>query len=316
MLPSADAHCDSQRLKRIASTLQLDLSQLLTSTISLPPNGSTKSPPPSRDAVLSLLRTYSSLNAVPVAEDLIRQAIVRPGIAKIIHRDVLNEPFPPLVADSPRVDQRPSTPSQRPSTPTSRLGAAFSEGSDDHRVPSFYSFDRIGSSADGSPPPLAQLYNQILSFVSRECGVLLDVGERTLASPHHNALALRDTNGEQDTKSRSRTGYEILANVVWDEVATRLMSELGGFIFAAGRPSIFHEVRLINSVESRPVKLTRRALTELYSDLGLHLRFRILVPYHSALASFEESPNFSQLHPTLPASSLLPTAIQRNCHVG
>jgi hypothetical protein len=38
-------------------------------------------------------------------------------------------------------------------------------------------------------------------------------------------------------------GFEILANVVWDEVAHAIMNDLGGIVFSAGRPDDFRRVR-------------------------------------------------------------------------
>jgi hypothetical protein len=73
--------------------------------------------------------------------------------------------------------------------------------------------------------PLVELYNKILNFITRECGLILDVTERTLA----------------------RAGFNILANVIWEEVANRLIAELGHVIFAAGRPDVFHRVRRASS---------------------------------------------------------------------
>lgn len=39
-------------------------------------------------------------------------------------------------------------------------------------------------------------------------------------------------------------GFEVLANVIWAEIARALMDELGSALFAAGRPDEFREVRL------------------------------------------------------------------------
>ena len=37
-------------------------------------------------------------------------------------------------------------------------------------------------------------------------------------------------------------GFEIMANVVWSEIGRALMDELGGVIFAAGKPDEFRKV--------------------------------------------------------------------------
>lgn len=65
--------------------------------------------------------------------------------------------------------------------------------------------------------PLINLYNKILEFVERDCGVVIEV-------------------------TRDVVGYEIVGRVVWEEVGGRLGGELGGLIFAAGRAGVFHQV--------------------------------------------------------------------------
>jgi hypothetical protein len=117
-----------------------------------------------------------------------------------------------------------------PATPT--MGSSkVVEG----RSVEFYSLDPIETS---EAEPLADLYNRILRFITQDCGVLLDVAERTLGStgPSVNLLA--------PAERKKTAGYEILTNVVWEEIVMRLMAELGHVIFAAGRPSIFHRVSL------------------------------------------------------------------------
>lgn len=98
----------------------------------------------------------------------------------------------------------------------------------------------------GELEPLAELYNKLLSFVSSECAMILDVAERTLAVPTigNGSIAAVFLGGEKKKVKLGGVGYEFLTSVVWDEIASRLMSELGHVIFAAGQPSIFHRVRL------------------------------------------------------------------------
>ena len=45
-----------------------------------------------------------------------------------------------------------------------------------------------------------------------------------------------------ETRDGEGPGFEIMANVVWAEVGRALMDELGGVIFAAGRPDEFRKV--------------------------------------------------------------------------
>lgn len=91
--------------------------------------------------------------------------------------------------------------------------------------------------------PLRDLLNKILAFVSKECGLVLDVAERSLATSS-STLVMEKSGGGTDG-GEARIGYEMLTNVVWDAIGTRLMNELGSTIFAAGRPTVFHHVSQI-----------------------------------------------------------------------
>jgi len=46
---------------------------------------------------------------------------------------------------------------------------------------------------------------------------------------------------EEDTADAK--GFEVLANVVWAEIARALMDDLGSALFATGRPDEFRKVR-------------------------------------------------------------------------
>jgi hypothetical protein len=37
-------------------------------------------------------------------------------------------------------------------------------------------------------------------------------------------------------------GFEIMANVIWEEIGRAIMDELGGIVFSAGRPNEFRKV--------------------------------------------------------------------------
>jgi conserved oligomeric Golgi complex subunit 2 len=93
---------------------------------------------------------------------------------------------------------------------------------------------------DETDNPLAVLYNNMLAFVERDLKRIMDVAERI------------GTRVAQQPDGGSNTGFEILANVVWAEIARALMDELGSTLFAAGRPDEFRRVR------ARPSLVLRR----------------------------------------------------------
>jgi len=81
--------------------------------------------------------------------------------------------------------------------------------------------------------PLAVLYNGILAFLERDLKRIMDVAERI------SARVGQEVDGAVDAR-----GFEVLANVIWAEIARALMDELGSALFAAGRPDEFRKVRL------------------------------------------------------------------------
>jgi conserved oligomeric Golgi complex subunit 2 len=80
--------------------------------------------------------------------------------------------------------------------------------------------------------PLAVLYNGILAFLDRDLKRIMDVAERI------SARIGREADSAVDAR-----GFEVLANVIWVEIARALMDELGSALFAAGRPDEFRKVR-------------------------------------------------------------------------
>jgi hypothetical protein len=104
-------------------------------------------------------------------------------------------------------------------------------------------FDAALSAAprlDETDNPLASLYNSILAFVERDMKRIVDIAERI------GSRAGQEEDGAVDAK-----GFEVLANVVWAEIARALMDELGTALFATGRPDEFRKVRLSQSDRQR-----------------------------------------------------------------
>lgn len=153
--------------------------------------------------------------------------------------------------------------------------------------------------------------------------MLLDIAERSLATPsmtlssNNNAsstglLALSLATEEVGKKKvrSTNSSYEILSNVIWEEVATRLMAELGHIIFAAGRPSIFHQVSTL--LFTNEMKFTNKQcllFAELLSNNGIHISYRISFSKFSLSRPLTISSNLYNLHKTIPTSSLFPIEI-------
>ncbi|GAA5885926.1 hypothetical protein JCM5296_007033 [Sporobolomyces johnsonii] len=280
------------RISRITSALQLDLSQLLTSILSSAPtsSSSTESHKIYRDELTAAMRTFSSLSLVSQAEDIVRRTVVRPFVVKTVHRDALNE----LPAPAPSTTDPSSS---------NALGARITLASDDP-IPAHYRIspiDPLPASREGDSAPLAALYNNILSFVSRECGVVLDVAERTLAPPAASSSSqpAEEMRKKGEDCAAKVEGFEILTNVIVDEVATRLMGELGTVIFAAGRPSVFHQnylltIAFLSRLESLcPTVPHLNSLRSHPSYTSLLKRFQLPVYFHlrfkDAVSSIERA---------------------------
>lgn len=96
--------------------------------------------------------------------------------------------------------------------------------------------------------PLGALYNRLLAAFSKpEVTAVLQVAALLPASAAGRAsVEASDDEADDDELAAGgagRHGFEFFASVVWKEVGERLMDELGGSLFAAGRPAELHRVR-------------------------------------------------------------------------
>jgi hypothetical protein len=101
------------------------------------------------------------------------------------------------------------------------------------------------------------VYNQILRFVERDLSRMMEVGEKVsqVKGPYgHESrgklgeVSVRDGARSQMTGRPRREGFEVLANVVWDEAGKAIMSELGNVVFAVGRPDEFKKVCILRLI--------------------------------------------------------------------
>ncbi|KAF8342152.1 oligomeric golgi complex component, COG2-domain-containing protein [Cantharellus anzutake] len=267
-----------KNITKIEDTLSRDLdivfSASLVAVISASP--STTAPPASRPKLIAdlteCLKIYDSLEKWESAEDVIRQDIVQPFIRKTITSSALSAPVSPVmprtpVADSLHVSRdspiltidspiTPFTPhhfyptrdrSLATSNTTSQLSISTVGG-----LPSFT--DQIHSE-----DPLTQLLSTVLRFIERDLIVPIELSERinstrstkiqkggikSVLTPTTNGQL--GSTGEQvdciaNKSTRIEGGFDIMARVVWAEIARALIDQLGPIIFAAGRPDEFQK---------------------------------------------------------------------------
>lgn len=108
-----------------------------------------------------------------------------------------------------------------------------------------------------SDDPLAHLYTQLLRFVERDLGRIMEVAEKVSvkssavpalpSSIPASGRPIAESTTPQSSNPfqlplQARTDEErfhIMANVIWEEFARSIMDDLGSTVFAAGRPSEF-----------------------------------------------------------------------------
>lgn len=117
------------------------------------------------------------------------------------------------------------------------------------------------------------MYGQLLKAIGKECAVVLDGAEKLRnakgggkSKEDRLEFGLRnvglDGSVEREEGEEDGEAFEFFGNVVWKEVGERLMDELGGMLFAAGRPNELHLV----SFEGLLLSLSqRRCLSDVHS---------------------------------------------------
>ncbi|KXN92456.1 Conserved oligomeric Golgi complex subunit 2 [Leucoagaricus sp. SymC.cos] len=193
------------RIDRIQSTLSSDLDHLFATLLvnmrDGKPGGRLSEIERSKSLtdLKECLRTYDVLGLWRDAEDVLRREVVRPFLRKMVYHNAVGAPHSPVV---------PKTPFQ------SELAELIPSTGFPLRTPytPFTAFALHHESASHTPThltaphallpedgdnPLAYIYNQILRFIARD----------------------------------------ILAFVVWEEIANAIINDIGDIVFAAGRPN-------------------------------------------------------------------------------
>ena len=101
-----------------------------------------------------------------------------------------------------------------------------------HAVPSIPSIEDIDN-------PLAQIYNHILRFVSRHIKDIMEIAEKI----SRNKLPKERISTSVVISTEDTTqGFQILAYVVWEEIANAIINDIGDVVFTAGRPDELQKV--------------------------------------------------------------------------
>lgn len=147
---------------------------------------------------------------------------------------------------------------------------------------------------DETDDPLARLYNQLLRFIERDVCKIMDLAEKVTVKP--TADARLEKAGDlspivNDTSSRDddRRGFQIMAQVVWDEMGRSIMDEIGGIVFAAGRPNEFRKVSNSRGASLKP--LNKVVLTALRNNSSLHSLLGTSSTFQTVSRSHAPSPS-------------------------
>ncbi|KAI0058099.1 COG complex component [Artomyces pyxidatus] len=240
------------RINRVQSTLSSDLDHLFaTAVLSFTDTRSSKLSEVDKTKRMTdlteCLRTYDILGLWRDAEDILKRDFVRDFVKKTIYPGALLASHAPILPRTPLpVRGLPHTPgtaslqSRMPYTPFTAFASSENP------------FDVALASApllDDTDNQLAALYNTILKFVERDLKRIMDIADKITvkAGTKAGAGALVETGMpppmtmEATHASGEHRGFEILANVVWAEVGRAIMDELGGVVFAAGKPDDFRK---------------------------------------------------------------------------
>ncbi|KAH9839219.1 oligomeric golgi complex component, COG2-domain-containing protein [Rhodofomes roseus] len=237
------------RIDRIKSTLSSDLDHLFASTLTSLTSGSKEGRESKTGEldkakwiadVTECLRTYDVLGLWRDAEDVLRREIVRDFVKKSIHPGALASPHSPILPHTPLPPKNSAAPQPSgavPRTPYTPFTAFASK-----QNPFEFSTQQAGAQAhilDDREGPLAGLYNAVLRFVDRDLRRLMEIAERVCVKSGSRAGAAK-TNGSAESGDE-QGGFEIMANVVWAEIGRAVLDELGGVVFAAGKPDDFRK---------------------------------------------------------------------------
>ncbi|KAG6832592.1 hypothetical protein H0H92_014428 [Tricholoma furcatifolium] len=303
------------RIDRIQSTISSDLDHVFAQTLVALTDGKGEGRVAEVEKtklladVMECLRTYDILGLWRDAEDVLRKEVVR-GFT--IYHGALAAPHSPIVPHTPfpaarAPSQSLSTPLPRtPYTPFTALVPAR------HNTPfSLGSSSPYAYLLEDSDDSLARLYSQALRFVERDLSRIMSIAESVSIKPSPPSQPEKELSLSDFQRECTANEFNILANVIWEEFGRALVDELGGIIFASGRPDEFRKnlelsQAFIRSLEylapsARSVKAMRAHPTyvafEQRWQLPVYFQLRwkeIITPLEDLLTTTRIEPTFSQ----------------------
>ncbi|KAF9012367.1 oligomeric golgi complex component, COG2-domain-containing protein [Cyathus striatus] len=238
-----------RRIDRIQSTLSSDLNRLLSETLTFFIEGKNKGiitdiEHSKRLADLTdCLRIYDLLGLWRDAEDILRKDIVRNFLRKTVYAGALDAAHSPIIPHTPFHQTIGSDhDTDHPRMPYTPFTAFVSKTAPQHlavksdtKIPQVHTLDDHDNQ-------LASLYNQILRFVARDLYRIMSIAEMisTGISPASQSSFGTSLCAGGPLRPKEKR-FQIMANVVWEEIGHAIMEEIGTVVFAAGRPDQFRK---------------------------------------------------------------------------
>jgi hypothetical protein len=208
------------------------------------------------------------------AEETVRAALTSVWARETITSDALSKRNP-----EPKTPKTPRTPFRLSSFNWKQEEQVTLETSVPLLTPEIVDY----SEDDDHVQALIGLYNEILTFTSIHAGEVCQAAERILVRRSQSKTAPSGGSGGQVQSC------DIFVRVVWEEVALRLMEQLGGQLFFAGRPDVFHRnytisMAFLSAFESlAPSQRARDALHQHTSYTTFRKRWQLPVYFQIRL---------------------------------
>ncbi|KAJ6586972.1 COG complex component [Mycena vulgaris] len=248
------------RIDRIRSTLSSDLDYLFSSTLLALTEGKGDGKIFEVEKAKSIadltecLRTYDAMGLWRDAEDVLRRDVVRRFVKKSIFPGALTAPPSPIVPHTPfRSSTTPASVVSTSPLPPRTPYTPFTSFALKTPFQSSYGLGTVSNSPyahllEDNEDPLARLYSQILRFVERDMSRIMGIADKvslksvsTGRKDKSLGTALVSPPVEKSNRDVDGDGFEIMANVLWEEFGRAIMDELGPVVFAAGRPNEFRK---------------------------------------------------------------------------
>ncbi|KAG5650522.1 hypothetical protein H0H81_011940 [Sphagnurus paluster] len=254
------------RIDRINSTISSDLDHVFTITLGAltEGKGDGKTAEVEKSKLLAdlteCLRTYDVLGLWRDAESIIKKEVVRTFVKKTIYPGALAAPHSPIVPHTPFPATKATSFLQStpllPRTPYTPFTPFVSSRQNTTHLLGSNSTSPYAHLLEDTDEPLARLYSQVLRFVERDLSRIMDIAEKvsvkSLTQPRPEKEVPLPPSDQEYTREGKR--FEIMANVIWDELGRSIMGDLGVIVFASGRPNDFRKHRELSQAFIRSLE--------------------------------------------------------------